>query len=85
MRKIDSAIVVLDSTQNPYTKINALLFGVLNANKVDIIVAANKTDLPGANPEVIRRALPMLHVVDVSCASGRNIDRLYAAVAEHLH
>jgi len=83
MKKIDSAIVVLDSTESPYTKVNALLLGVLKANDVKIIVAANKIDLPHANPDLIRRALPDLPVVPISCIKNKHIEDLYEAVAKH--
>lgn len=84
MRKIDSAIVVLDSTKSPYTKVNALILGVLKANNVKVVVAANKVDLPHADPHAIRKALPNLPVVEISCTNGTNIDKLYETVSEHL-
>lgn len=84
MRRMDSAIVVLDATQNPYTKVNALLLGILKANNVEMVVAANKIDLKEAQPELVKRALPMLPVVPISCAHGTNMEKLYETVSEHL-
>jgi GTPase len=84
MKRIDSAIVVLDSTKSPYTKVNALILGVLRANNVKVIIAANKVDLPNADPHAIRKALSKLPVVEISCTEGTNLDGLYEAVAQHL-
>ncbi|MBD3387975.1 MAG: GTP-binding protein [Candidatus Altiarchaeales archaeon] len=84
MRMIDSAIVVLDSTESPYTKVNSLLLGVLKSNNVKVIVAANKIDLPHSDPGRVKKALQKMPVVPISCKEGTNLDQLYEAIAEHL-
>jgi GTP-binding protein Era len=84
MRKIDSAIVILDSRLNPYTKVNALLLGILKAHGVNTIIAANKIDLSEAKPERIEKAMHKYPVVRISATEGTNMDKLYEAVYEHL-
>ncbi|MBU0762505.1 MAG: 50S ribosome-binding GTPase [Candidatus Altiarchaeota archaeon] len=84
MSRIDSAVVVLDSTQSPHTKVNALLLGVLKAHKVKVVIVANKIDLPNAKPDDIKKALPNYHVVEISLKEGTNIYKLYEAVTHHL-
>ncbi|MFH1403685.1 MAG: GTP-binding protein [Candidatus Altiarchaeota archaeon] len=84
MKRIDSAIVVLDSTKNPYTKVNALLLGILKAYNVNMIVAANKIDLDDAKPDQIEKAMVRYPVVRVSAKEGTNMDELYKAISQHL-
>jgi GTPase len=84
MKKMDSAIVVLDSTQPPHTRVNALLLGILKANNVRVVVVANKTDLPDAKPDEIKAALPNYPVVDLSIKDGTNMYKLYEAITYHL-
>jgi len=85
MKVMDSAIVVLDSTRSPYTKVNALLFGILKANGVKTIVAANKSDLEDSKPHLLRTALGDMPVIEISARDGDNMDRLYEAITRHLH
>ena len=85
MRRIDGAVVVLDSTKNPYNRVNALLLGVLRANNVKVIVAANKIDLSEADAGKVRRALHKYPVVEISCTDGTNMEKLYESIIEHMH
>ena len=84
MKKVDGAIVVLDATENPYNKVNALLLGVLRANNVKVIVAANKIDLKEANVERIRRAMRRYPIVEISCTKGINMEKLYESIVHHI-
>ncbi len=84
MRKMDSALVVLDSTQPPHTRVNALLLGILKASNVKVVIVANKIDLPNSMPDEIRKALPDYPVVEVSLRDGTNMYKLYEAITHHL-
>lgn len=84
MKKVDGAIVVLDATKDPYNKVNALILGVLKANNVKVIIAANKIDLEEANAERVRRVLSKYPVVDISCTKGTNIEKLYASILHNI-
>lgn len=84
MKDIDSALVVVDSSVNPFNKVNALLLGVLKANDVDVVIVANKIDLEDSNPDDIKLAFPGYPVVEVSLTEGKNIVGLYEMIAAHL-
>ncbi len=81
---VDAVLVVLDSTQDPYTQVNVTIIGNLEARGIPMIIVANKIDLPEANPESIASAFPQHVVVPISAATGENIEKLYEAIQKHL-
>ena len=42
---MDAVVVVVDSTQNPYSQVNITIVGNLVAKKIPVLVVANKIDL----------------------------------------
>ncbi|HIH11146.1 TPA: GTP-binding protein [Candidatus Woesearchaeota archaeon] len=74
---MDSVIVVLDATEDPYSQVNITILGNLQARNIPVLIAANKVDLKKANLEVIRSAFPQYKVVGLSAKYGKNIEEFY--------
>lgn len=83
LEHVDTALVIIDSTQDPYTQVNITIIGNLEARDIPVIIVANKIDLKDAEPERIREAFPQHPVVEVSAMTGKNVDELYRAIARH--
>ncbi|WP_456473738.1 Era-like GTP-binding protein [Candidatus Pyrohabitans sp.] len=81
---VDAVLVVLDSTQDPYTQVNVTIIGNLEARGIPMIIVANKIDLKDAQPSTVESAFPQHVVVPISAATGENIDKLYEAIQNHL-
>jgi tRNA U34 5-carboxymethylaminomethyl modifying GTPase MnmE/TrmE len=84
LENVDAALVIVDSTEEPYNQVNITLLGNLEAKSIPLLVVANKIDLPGANTSRVREAFPQYPVVEVSAATGENMERLYDELAVHL-
>ncbi len=84
LENVDAALVIVDSTEEPYNQVNITLLGNLEAKSIPLLVVANKIDLPGANTGRVREAFPQYPVVEVSAATGENMERLYDELAVHL-
>lgn len=83
LENVDTALVVMDSTKDPYTQVNITIIGNLEARDIPIIIVANKLDLPNAKPERIEEAFPQHPLVKVSGLTGTHIEELYEAIAKH--
>ena len=83
LEHVDTALVVMDSTRDPYTQVNITIIGNLEARDIPIILVANKLDLSDANPDAIRDAFPQHHVVEVSALTGKLVDELYEEIAKY--
>ncbi len=81
---VDAVLVVMDSAKDPYTQVNVTIIGNLEARGIPAIIVANKIDLPKAKPANIENAFPQHVVVPISAMKGKNLDKLYAAIEEHL-
>ncbi len=83
---IDAAMLVIDSSEEPYTEVNLTLLGNLEAKKIPIIIVANKADLPNANPKKVKEAFQDYNypIVTISALTGKNIDQLYKVIEEKL-
>ncbi|MFH0927374.1 MAG: Era-like GTP-binding protein [Candidatus Micrarchaeota archaeon] len=84
LENVDAALVVVDSTEDPYDQINITLLGNLEARNIPFIIVANKIDLPDANTSRIREVFPNYSVIEVSAATGENMENLYDELAIHL-
>lgn len=84
LEKVDAALIVMDSVEDPYTQINLTIIGNLEARNIPVILVANKIDLAGADPGGIRDAYPQYPVVEVSALKGKNIDELYSEITKRL-
>ena len=83
LEKVDTALVVLDSTKDPYTQVNITIIGNLEARGIPVILVANKIDLKKAKPEWIEEAFPQHPVVKISALKGKNLDKLYEAIDKY--
>ncbi len=74
---MDVVVIVLDSTQDPYSQVNITIVGNLAARDIPVLIAANKIDLKKANMKRIESAFPQYPVVGLSAKYGRQIERFY--------
>ncbi|MFH1455932.1 MAG: Era-like GTP-binding protein [archaeon] len=77
---MDCVIVVLDSTENPYSQVNITIIGNLAARNIPVLIVANKVDLKKSNIKRIESAFPQYPVVGISAARGKNVDKFYDSV-----
>jgi GTPase len=80
---LDGVLLVMDSTEDPYTQVNVVVIGNMEARKLPLLIVANKMDLPNASPARIKAAFPQHAMVQISALEGSNIDNLYQAIAAH--
>ena len=74
---MDAVIVVVDSTENPYSQVNITIVGNLVARKIPVLVVANKIDLKKSDVKKIEAAFPEYEVVGVSAKKGKNMNEFY--------
>ncbi len=79
--ELDGVILVMDATEDPYTQVNIVVVGNMEARDLPIFIAANKIDLPESAPTKIASAFPQHQVVPISALEGKNIEKLYEAMA----
>lgn len=77
---MDAVIVVLDSTENPYTQVNITIIGNLVARKIPVLVIANKLDKKKSNIKKIEAAFPEYEVVGISARYGKNMEEFYESL-----
>lgn len=77
---MDAVIVVLDSTQNPYSQVNITIIGNLLARKIPVLIAANKTDMKKSDIKKVETAFPDYEVVGISAKKKKNIDEFYESL-----
>jgi len=80
---LDGVLLVMDSSEDPYTQVNVTVIGNMEARKLPLLIVANKMDLPNASPGRIKAAFPQHSVVPISALEGSSIDDLYQAIAAH--
>lgn len=74
---MDSVIVVLDATKDPYSQVNVTIIGNLAARKIPVLIAANKVDLKKSDIKSVEAAFPQYKVVGISAKYGNNVDNFY--------
>jgi GTPase len=79
---IDVAILMMDATKTPFDQVSLTLMGTLEMKHKRMIIAANKSDLPDAKPEMIKATFPQHKVVPISALKGDGIEKLYQTIAE---
>ena len=79
---IDGVVLVMDSTEDPYTQTNIVLIGNMEARGTTVIIAANKVDLSDATPQRIMNAFPQHPVIPISALKGENMAMLYEEMAK---
>jgi len=78
--EMDTVIVVLDATKDPYTQVNITIIGNLAARDIPVLIVANKVDLKKTSIKKVQAAFPQYEVVGVSAKYGNNIDEFYEAL-----
>ena len=74
---MDTVVVVLDATKDPYSQVNITIIGNLEARKIPVLIVANKIDLKKSKIKKVQSAFPQYHVVGISAKHGNNIDEFY--------
>jgi len=77
---VDAVVVVLDSTQNPFSQVNITIIGNLVARKIPVLIAANKVDLEKSNVKKIESAFPEFDIVGLSAKEGTNMEEFYESI-----
>ena len=77
---MDAVVVVLDSTQNPYSQVNITIIGNLLARKIPVLIVGNKIDLKKSNIKKIEDAFPEYDVVGISAKKGKNVEEFYESL-----
>ncbi|NQV91651.1 50S ribosome-binding GTPase [Candidatus Woesearchaeota archaeon] len=74
---MDSVVIVLDATQDPYSQVNITIIGNLQARDIPVLIVANKVDLKRASMDTIKAAFPQYEIVGISAKYGKNIEEFY--------
>lgn len=77
LEDMDAVVVVLDSTQNPYSQVNITIIGNMVARKIPVLIVGNKIDLKKSDIKKIEGAFPEYDVVGISARYGKNIEEFY--------
>jgi len=74
---VNAVVVVIDSTQNPYSQVNITIIGNLVARNIPVLVIGNKVDLKKADMKRLESAFPEYEVIGISAKFGKNMDKFY--------
>ena len=81
--EMDTVIIVLDATSDPYSQVNITIIGNLAAREIPVLIIANKVDLKKANLKRIEAAFPQYEIIGISAKYGTNIDQFYNALFKY--
>lgn len=74
---MDTVIVVLDSTEDPYSQVNITIIGNLEARKIPVLIVGNKIDKKKASLKKLESAFPQYKVIGISAKYGKNLEEFY--------
>lgn len=77
---MDIVLIVLDSTQDPYSQVNITIIGNLAARNIPVLIVGNKVDLKRSNLKKVKAAFPQYDIVGLSAKYGKNINKFYEAL-----
>jgi small GTP-binding protein len=77
---MNAVVIVLDSSENPYSQVNITIIGNLVARKIPVLIVANKIDLKKADVKKVEDAFPEYEIVGISAKEGTNIEEFYEAL-----
>jgi len=80
---VDGVLLVMDSTQDPFTQVNVTILGNLEARDLPVLIAANKIDVEESSPATLKSAFPQHPVIPISALTGYNSDNLYSTMVKH--
>ena len=83
LEDIDGVLLVMDSTQDPFTQVNVTILGNLEARNLPVLIAANKIDREDSSPATLKSAFPQHPVIPISALTGYNSDALYTTMVNH--
>ena len=83
LEDIDGVLLVMDSTQDPFTQVNVTILGNLEARNLPVLIAANKIDVEQSSPATLKSAFPQHPVIPISALTGYNADNLYTTMVKH--
>lgn len=75
--EMDTVIIVLDGTKDPYSQVNITIIGNLQARDIPVLIVANKVDLKKANIKKVQAAFPQYEVVGISAKYGTGMEEFY--------
>ncbi|MBN2566949.1 50S ribosome-binding GTPase [Candidatus Woesearchaeota archaeon] len=75
--EMDTVIIVLDATKDPYSQVNITIVGNLQARDIPVLIVANKMDLKKADIKRVQEAFPQYDVIGISAKNGQNMDQFY--------
>ena len=74
---MDTVVIVLDATKDPYSQVNITIIGNLQARDIPVLIIANKIDLKKGKIKKVQAAFPQYDVIGISAKYGNNIDKFY--------
>lgn len=77
---MDTVVIVLDATKDPYSQVNITIIGNLQARNIPVLIVANKVDLKKAKIKKIQAAFPQYNVIGISAKYGTHIDQFYEGI-----
>jgi|SRR3989344_7027563 len=77
---VDAVVVVIDSTENPYSQVNITIIGNLVARKIPVLIVANKVDSKKSDLKKVEAAFPEYDVVGISAKFGTNMEEFYESL-----
>ena len=77
---VDGVLLVMDSTQDPFTQVNVTILGNLEARNLPVLIAANKIDMEESSPATLKSAFPQHPVIPISALTGYNSENLYTTM-----
>jgi len=81
--ELDGILLVMDSTEDPFTQVNVVVVGNMEARRLPLLIVANKIDLPNSTPARLKSAFPQHPLVPISALDGHNVDKLYETIAKY--
>ncbi len=84
LENVDAALVVLDSSEDPYTQVNITILGNLEAKNIPVILVANKTDKKKSSIDRVKDAFPQYSLVGISALNGDNMNELYELISKKM-
>lgn len=77
---MEAIVVVLDSSENPFSQVNITIIGNIAARKMPVLIVANKIDLKKSDVKKFESAFPEYEVVGISAKDGINMEEFYEAL-----
>lgn len=77
---MDAIVVVLDSSENPYSQVNITIIGNIVARKMPVLIVANKIDLKNSDVKKVEAAFPEYDVIGISAKDGLNMEEFYESL-----